>query len=1296
MKKGMKRLVSGLLAIAMVLTTFGVNTKTASAEERTMQNYVYEGYEVDFNVTDAWDGAFNAEVKIANTGDAEICDWALTFEFAHEIQNLWNATVVEHAGNTYVIKNADWNANIKPGENVAFGMTVLCDGEISFPENFSFVMEEESVTAQDYSAEFTLYSDWGTGCNGAIILSNLTDKPIENWQLEFDYDREIVDIANAVIVSREQNHYVIKNAEYNADIAANSSVHISIVAGEGAAEERPENFTMQQTVVGDASIGEDAGSDETPDDRFIYILGEYDSETHSIDMEWFTNATESGVTVWTSEDNVIYEKVIMVTGGTTYQYVITEEFETKYFKVSVVDEQGNILEAVPFVVIKTENGYAVNAFDNDNDGIADVFEVLFGTDVNLPDTDGDGLSDYDEVYVIQTEPTVYDSVEKGVSDAKADSDKDKLSNEEELAYGTDASEKDTDRDGLSDYDEIFVHKTKPGVADTDEDTVNDGDELALGLDPLNPMTFGVPDAEYAVEQTISADSVALEEINTDENEYRLTVDVIASGYVEGNLTAKETGYAAAIQNEFMIGIASELSYTNEDGIESVTLTFELDDEVIGESLGLFPGVEELSGIKRFNVFKYFEELNMLLPIETVVDEENNRIYATTDELGIYCVMDMERWFASFEVPEEVYMDAPVMFSMRPEISESETADERIIIDCIGTPQDIELVDAETVDEVAVEEEALTDAPMMFALKRDVDKTPVDVVFLLQSSGQLENTFINQKNMIYDLLADLGTEYGRGNVRFAVITYNLSGAEFLTSSTGEIWFSSANVLSQALYNLEYEYTSGYTDRGTALQKLQNEVEFKENASKFIFQVMNGSTDVGNMYFDQISTCEKLGINYSELMPEGYIYLNPTYGQQVADAIASTNGMNATYGSSSQLQIYKHIVAHAAPPQMEFDAIVPNGWKHIVLEGILDAENGVNSDTDELTDWEEVNTELINWDTDGTVILPTIQDCIAFVGVSYAEEGLDRFKLVKGEHISLINIEAYIDYVLSSTYILPIHSDPTEADTDGDGLGDFLDNQPLDSLIHSFLIYETVKCDEEIKSIMPEDYTYGDKTKSQLRDMKKISWIDFVGSNNEKQYLSDMKRLMKTFSKGDMQKVALDMVDNFASGTGADYRNDILNEEVKKHQNTKTYVDGIKSIIDNYIIEHNGDISGLIYTKERRENGNSFMVNKMVENEINQPVYGDIFSGLGITVDSLYGNQVDITSYHYDSNTNSFEYTLHFTMYDIFGLDSADVTRKAVLFMKYGDFGGFAEWYILQHYDEYKGKYVPFITYIEFTE
>lgn len=365
MKNGMKRLVSGLLAIAMVLATFGVNTKTASAEERTMQNYVYDGYEVDFDVTDAWDGAFNADVKIVNTGNAEICDWALTFEFAHEIQNLWNATVVEHTGNTYVIKNADWNANIKPGEGVAFGMTVLCDGEIAFPENFSFVMEEESVTTQNYSAEFTLYSDWGTGCNGAIILSNLTNEPIENWQLEFDYDREIVDIANAVIVSHEQGHYIIKNVGYNADIAANSSVHISIVAGEGVAEERPENFTMQQTIVGDESTGTGEG-DEKPEvtDKPEYVgkaifefEREYTNEWGNFEVcfglkdEEGNPLTDINCVLNVEGNAVIKSPQIADDYGQIQEIITDEEGKAKFFIIS--EGHG---DSIIKLKIETENG----------------------------------------------------------------------------------------------------------------------------------------------------------------------------------------------------------------------------------------------------------------------------------------------------------------------------------------------------------------------------------------------------------------------------------------------------------------------------------------------------------------------------------------------------------------------------------------------------------------------------------------------------------------------------------------------------------------------------------------------------------------------------------------------------------------------------------------------------------------------------------------------------------------------------------------------------------------------------
>ncbi|MGN1084306.1 MAG: polymorphic toxin type 44 domain-containing protein [Lachnospiraceae bacterium] len=781
-------------------------------------------------------------------------------------------------------------------------------------------------------------------------------------------------------------------------------------------------------------IGANSGKETTEPDieaTVLFLLCKFNAENQSVDMEWYTNAAEADVTVWTSTDNVAYEQEATVTGVTTYQYVITEEFETRYFKASVTDEQGNTVETAPFVVAKTENGYFVSPLDSDKDGIADEYELLAGTDVNNPDTDGDTLTDYEELYISHTDATKYDSVTEGLSDAEADSDGDRLSNREEIEYATDVQNADTDNDTLTDYEEIVVYNTDPLKADTDGDTLKDGDEIALGLDPLNPKTFGVPDAEYMVEQTISADSEALEEINTDENEYRLAVDVTASGYVEGNLTAKETGYATAIQNEFMVGIASELSYTNEDGIESVTLTFELDDEVIEDSLGLFPGVEELSGIKRFNVFKYFEELNMLLPIETVVDEENNRIYATTDELGTYCVMDMELWLASFDVPEEVYMDTPATFSLRADATTDEFDVEEMLFGFSGTPEEVT-----EIEEIVPFTEAEQEVPMLFALNRPTNVTPIDVAFLLQSSGQLPDTFTTQKAMLVNLLGALSEEFGEGNVRFTVINYNLYGAEVLETETGTTWFVNDSDLYSVLDTIEYQYTYDYTDRGNAFETLQKEVEFKENAAKFIFQVMNGSTGVGYQYFDQINTCTKLGINYSELVPEGYFYLDPTYGQQVADAIASTNGMNVTYGSTTPYEVYT-LITYAAPPQVNFEAFIPSGWKKIVLDGILDPKNGVNSDTDDLTDWEEVNTELLSWDTDGTVILPTMKDFIYWVNKPYAEAGVERYLQSKSTQMSPINFDRYVDYVRNSMRILPIHSDPTLADSDDDGLEDSYD-------------------------------------------------------------------------------------------------------------------------------------------------------------------------------------------------------------------------------------------------------------------
>ncbi|MDQ4044517.1 MAG: thrombospondin type 3 repeat-containing protein [Chloroflexota bacterium] len=71
-----------------------------------------------------------------------------------------------------------------------------------------------------------------------------------------------------------------------------------------------------------------------------------------------------------------------------------------------------------------------------------------------------------------------------------DSDSDGLSNEEEVAYGTDPAVADTDGDGIQDGGEINVG-TDPLVVDTDGDGFLDGEEFDRATDPLDPSSFPV-------------------------------------------------------------------------------------------------------------------------------------------------------------------------------------------------------------------------------------------------------------------------------------------------------------------------------------------------------------------------------------------------------------------------------------------------------------------------------------------------------------------------------------------------------------------------------------------------------------------------------------------------------------------------------------------------------------------------------------------------------------------------------------------------------------------------------------
>lgn len=1012
MKTKFKKALNYLLVFAIIMSITSVIPITASAETAA---FSYDDYKVDYVISNSWADNQSVQITLTNIGTAPIRNWALQYDPCGMITGIWNSEVYSED----IIKNAMHNANIAPGASATFGYTlVAAKGK---PDKFT-LCSEMAEKKDGFTANFAVQNDWASGFTGTINITNNTNQPIMAWELEFACNFEIPDAYSFEIVSHQDGKYFIRGT-YNGNIQPYETLQLGF-NGAKSGETVFEVIRFFESVIGEEYI-KDNDDDTDPDDPIVpadlpigyeslVAFGYHNTESNAIDLKWSYKEPYGTYNVYI--DGQLFEQI---TDNLRYSVPVVGLGNTVTFVIEKMVSEDLTITSNDVIMERDSDGYYQMVYvDSDNDGLPDVYELILGSDPNNPDTDDDGLPDGYEIYVLGTDPLKPDTDDNSVWDGDEDFDDDGLTNLQEYQYGTDPWNPDTDNDGINDYDEIYIYGTDPLNSDTDGDGIKDGDELILGLDPLNPNTHGLPDNQYIIPQTVNADSEAFSMINTPDSPFKMSLEIDAAGYVGGNISVSETGYSYAIKNDAMLGISPELVYDDIFAVGDVTLKFEIDSKYIRNELGIYTDDPELRDIKRLNIFKYFEDINMLLPIETEFDIANNMLYTEVDELGIYCIMDMEKWFKLLgidsdtepvQTPEPMKIAAMQSKIYNPEEMVSTTAQSEYNIPEEEIPASIDEQSTFSIPEDGT--------PVSTAAQSTYEIPEEEIIFEeeLPVSIAVRSVGINTTaQSAYDI-PDNAVKYNKNYYAVFDLSKSWTEANAYCESLGGHLVTITDVYEQDLVfsliqskGVKNQYYIGATS------------DYGKGNIKTSWDWVTGEAftysnwDVGEPNYATENYCVM------------YRVKNPSNTSSVTGRWNNTNNSNA--GSEFWSQINTGFVCEWE--SNEYDVIIPTGYQTITLEEPLNGFRDTDTDKDDLFDRQEVAIDKITWKPDGTVKqLPTILDCMGYAKKPYAEEGLTRFMNGHGG-INALN-----------TRVLPIKSNPCDADSDNDGVPDKYDIVPL---------------------------------------------------------------------------------------------------------------------------------------------------------------------------------------------------------------------------------------------------------------
>ena len=402
-----KKILSGIICSVMTANILAMSASPVSAETGDFRSYVYDNYEVTYNVSDSWGDTDSVTVSITNTGEETIENWMLYFDPNGEIDNnnMWNVQTAFSSGGTRYFTNAGYNSSILPNSSVSFGYLVNNCEEI--PN--SFIMCQKRTSNEEYSVQVVVDDAWDNNFNGTIILTNESDNTIKDWELTYDTNFTITEITGnwaGINTPLEPYSYKLKGSYTNV-IEPHSSVSLGF---SGTKNGTPEISTSSLTEV---TVDEDA-----------ILIGELIDG--NISSESLSDADNDGLPD-------LFERKLG-----------TDENNADSDGDNLPDGyEVHTLNSDPLNIHSFDDNISDGDFDSDSDGLSNYTEFVIGTNPLADDTDCDNITDGEEYNIYGTNPL------------NSDTDGDSLSDSDEINLNLDPLHADSANDGTNDSDRKF-------------------------------------------------------------------------------------------------------------------------------------------------------------------------------------------------------------------------------------------------------------------------------------------------------------------------------------------------------------------------------------------------------------------------------------------------------------------------------------------------------------------------------------------------------------------------------------------------------------------------------------------------------------------------------------------------------------------------------------------------------------------------------------------------------------------------------------------------------------------------